>query len=225
MPSIAEIHTQLTAPGAPFEMVEADVCGLRLRTWKSAPPSLRAILDGSRLHGERTFLVYEDERWSFEEHWRAAAALARALVHDWGVRKGDRVAIAMRNFPEWSAAFWGAAAAGAVVVPLNAWWTGDELEYGLADSGSVVAFCDAERAERIAPFRKALPLRAVVVAKGEAAAGERRFEDLVAGPAPTSPSPTSPSLPTTTPPSSTPRAPRAGRRGPSAPTATCAPTW
>ena len=49
----------------------------------------------------------------------------------------------MRNFPEWSMAFWAAAAAGAVVVPLNAWWTGAELEYGLEDSGSAVLFADA----------------------------------------------------------------------------------
>ncbi len=82
------------------------------------------------------------------------------------MRKGDRVAIAMRNFPEWSIAFWAAAAAGAVVVPLNAWWTGPELEYGLSDSGSVVAFVDDERHERLTEHYAALPdLRSVIVAK------------------------------------------------------------
>ena len=107
----------------------------------------------SRAHGDAAFLVYEDERTTFEEHFRAAAHLARHHCGTASVcENGDRVAIAMRNFPEWSVAFWAAAAAGAVVVPLNAWWTGEELHYGLADSGSQVLICDQERADRISPY-------------------------------------------------------------------------
>ena len=79
--------------------------------------------------------------------------------------QGDRVAIIMRNLPEWVMAFWGAALAGAIVVPLNAWWSGEELRYGLEDSGSKVAFVDTERAERIRPFLGGLDgLGAMVVA-------------------------------------------------------------
>src|SRR5262249_24549833 len=77
-----------------------------------------------------------------------------------------RVAIAMRNYPEWSVAFWGAAAAGAIVVPLNAWWTGEELHYGLADSGTSVLICDGQRAERVADYLTYLPeLRTTIVAR------------------------------------------------------------
>src|SRR5690606_40176346 len=104
----------------------------------------------ARLHGDATFLVYEDDRLSFADHFARAAAFARFLADRCGVVKGDRVAIAMRNYPEWSVAFFGAAVAGAVVVPLNAWWTAAELEYGLADSGARVLVADAERAERLA---------------------------------------------------------------------------
>ena len=165
-PSNADIAKLLTGPGAPFEIAEADVLGRRLRVWKNAMPSLRALLDISRLHGDKAFLVYEDERFTFEEHWRAAAAVGRVLVERFGVAKGDRVAIAMRNFPEWPMAFFGATAVGAVAVPLNAWWTGEELEYGLRDSGACVLFCDAERATRVAPHLEALPdLRHVVVVR------------------------------------------------------------
>ncbi len=134
-PSIAEVHAALTAPGQMFEMEEVVIRGVPTRTWKLAPPSLRAVLEQSRAHGDLTFLVYEDDTLTFRHHFAAAATLAHRLIDDFGVRKGDRVAIAMRNFPEWSIAFWGAAAAGAVIVPLNAWWTGPELEYGLSDSG------------------------------------------------------------------------------------------
>jgi long-chain acyl-CoA synthetase len=182
-PSIAEIHALLTGPGAPFEIVEAEVRGLKMRVWKGAPPSLREVLLASRAHGDAPFLVYEDERVGFEAHFRAAAHLARRLVDELGVRKGDRVAIAMRNLPEWSLAFWAATAAGAVAVPLNAWWTGDELAYGLSDSGATVLFCDPARAERVAPELGGLGLRHLIVARArETPAVGRRFEDVLGVP-------------------------------------------
>ena len=155
-PSVAETNAALTAPGQMFEMEEVSIRGLPYRVWKNAPPSLRTVLELSRGYGERTFLVYEDERTSFEEHFRQAATLAQRLIDHYGVTKGDRVAIAMRNFPEWAVAFWAAAATGAVVVPLNAWWTGPELEYGLADSGAKVLVADGQRLERLAPHLSGL---------------------------------------------------------------------
>jgi long-chain acyl-CoA synthetase len=182
IPSLAEVHARLTATGSLFEIEELSIRGVPTRVWKNAPRSLRAVLDSSRAHGDKVFLVYEDERVSFEEHYRRAAGLAKVLVDAWGVRKGDRVAIAMRNFPEWPLAFWAAAAAGAIVVPLNAWWKGEELEYGLADSGARVLFCDAERAHRLAPhFAKLATLERVVVARDEVGpvAGQLRFEDVL----------------------------------------------
>lgn len=166
-PSIAEIHAKLTAPGELLEMAEVEIRGVRTRVWKNAPPSLAAVLTLSRMHGDADFLVYEDDRWTFERHFRASAHLARVLRDRYGVKKGDRVAIAMRNFPEWSVAFWAATAAGAVVVPLNAWWTGPELTYGLQDSGSTVLFCDAERLDRLIPELGELPGLVVISARDE----------------------------------------------------------
>jgi long-chain acyl-CoA synthetase len=179
--SIAEVHALLTAPGSPFEMDEAVVRGVPLRVWKAAPPSLRAVLESSRERGDELFLVYEDERISFARHVAVVATLARRMVEELGVRKGDRVAIAMRNFPEWSFAFWAATAAGGVAVPLNAWWTAAELEYGLQDSGSRVLFCDAERHDRLAPALASLGFDAVVVAKptGPLASEATAFEDVL----------------------------------------------
>src|SRR3954447_17095215 len=164
--TIAEATEVLTASGQIFEVADETVRGIPMKIWKNAPPSLRAVLEMSRGHGEQGFLVYEDERMTFEEHFRAAAHLANRLVDDYGVKKGDRVAIAMRNFPEWPIAFWAAAVAGAVVVPLNAWWTGEELAYGLTDSGARVLFADAEREERLQPHAGELgSLGAFIVAR------------------------------------------------------------
>jgi long-chain acyl-CoA synthetase len=146
--SIAQAHALLTGAGSPFEMETLIIRGVETRVWKNAPPSLRAVAQAGRAFGERIFLVHEDERVSFEAFFRAVAVLARRLAEE-GVAKGDRVAIIMRNVPEWPVAFYAAAALGAIVTPLNAWWTGPELEYGLSDSGAKVAIVDIERLERI----------------------------------------------------------------------------
>jgi long-chain acyl-CoA synthetase len=163
--SMAEANAALTAAGQLFEMEELDIRGVPTRIWKNAPSSLRAVLDMSLGHGDAVFLVYEDERTTFAEHYRIACTLAHRLRDTFGVQQGDRVAIIMRNLPEWVMAFWAATLAGAIVVPLNAWWSGEELRYGLEDSGSKVAFVDTERVERIRSFLGVLPdLGAVIVA-------------------------------------------------------------
>ena len=174
--TMSEATAALTAPGQMFEMGEIPIRGIPTRVWNNAPPTLRNVLELSRGHGDTTFLVYEDERMTFDHQFRAAAGLARTLAHDLGIAKGDRVAIAMRNYPDWVIAFWAAAGAGAVIVPLNAWWTGAELEYGLTDSGAKVLFADGERAERLAPHLPGLGLEAVVVARPESALAPGQVE-------------------------------------------------
>jgi len=154
--TIAQAHATLTAPGAPFEMETVVIRGLPVRTWKNAPPTLRAVFEAGRLHGDKVFLVLEDERVTFEQFARATLRLAAQLTSD-GVAKGDRVAIVARNLPEWPVAFFAASLVGAIVTPLNAWWTGAELEYGLADSGAKVLIADNERMGRIEAHLPALP--------------------------------------------------------------------
>ena len=163
--SIAQAHALLTAPGQPFEMEEVVIRGVPTRTWKNAPPTLRQVFQAGLAHGERTFLVYEGDRATFTTFGRAVVALAKEFLAQ-GVRKGDRVAIIMRNLPEWPVAFFAAAGVGAIVTPLNAWWTGPELEYGLTDSGAKIAVMDAERLDRLAEHLPKCPdLQRVYVAR------------------------------------------------------------
>ena len=135
-----------------------------------------------RAFAEREFLVYEDDRATYEAFARATLTLAHRLQAD-GVRKGDRVALIMRNLPEWPVVFWAGVLAGAIVTPLNAWWTGAELEYGLADSGTTIAFVDDERLERIAAHMDACPdLRRVYVSRLVEAPADprvRRLEEVI----------------------------------------------
>jgi acyl-CoA synthetase (AMP-forming)/AMP-acid ligase II len=181
--SIAEVDALLTAPGARFEMAEAVIRGVATRVWKNAPPSLPMLARFSRGHGDRLFTIYEQERVSFEASFRASAALAAELQRR-GVGKGDRVALAMVNLPEWPMAFFAITALGAIAVPLNAWWTGPELAYGLADSGAKALICDRGRWDRIATHRDSLPdLDDVLVTRCAAApAGATRLEDLIGPP-------------------------------------------
>jgi long-chain acyl-CoA synthetase len=147
--SIAQAHALLTAKGSPLEIETLTIRGVETRVWKNAPPSLRAEVEAGRAYGpDRIFLVYEDERVSFEAFYRAVAALMVELQAA-GLRPGDRAALVMRNLPEWPVAFYAAVSLGAIVAPLNAWWTGPELEYGLTDCGAKMLIVDSERYNRL----------------------------------------------------------------------------
>ena len=170
--SLAECEAILCAPGARFEYETIPICGVPTRVWKNAPENLAVLARIGRTHGNATFLIYEDERVSYEAWFRAVAAFGRHL-QSLGVQKGDRVALAMRNLPEWPVVFFAAVTIGAICVPLNAWWTGQELAYGLVHSGAKVLVCDGERLDRIMPHRGELPELAHVIAS--------RRDDLPAG--------------------------------------------
>ncbi|WP_195908377.1 class I adenylate-forming enzyme family protein [Novosphingobium sp. Gsoil 351] len=182
--SMAAAEALLCAEDAPFAITTATIRGVPTRVWKSALPSLAALARAGSAHGDKTFLVYEDERVSFAGWYRAVAALAHHL-RDLGVGKGDRVALAMRNFPEWPVAFFAITAIGAICVPLNAWWTGAELAYGLSDPGVKLLICDAERLQRIAPHRGDLSaLKHVLVSRwnDDLPPGNARLEDAIGTP-------------------------------------------
>jgi long-chain acyl-CoA synthetase len=137
----------LTGPGGDFEIVEADVLGNRLRVYKNAPPSVREVWLSTLQYADRDYLVYQDERWTYADAHRDVNAIA-AWMFAQGVRPGDRVAVAMRNYPEWLLIYWACVSTGIAVVGMNAWWTAEEMEYALKDSEPKILFADAERLER-----------------------------------------------------------------------------
>jgi long-chain acyl-CoA synthetase len=150
-----------TGPGRPHELVDAVIGGRALRIFKHAPVSMRALYEDTAT--ELPFLSYGDERWSFAQAWAAAARIGHVLVHGCGVKRGERVAIAMRNYPEWVLAFTAITAIGAVAVGMNAHWQADELAFALADCDARAVFADAERLQRLAecPPRPDLQVLAV----------------------------------------------------------------
>jgi long-chain acyl-CoA synthetase len=183
MPTRDEIVAQLTAAG-PLEITEDTSQGYPLRVFKNAPESLRAVLISTRQYGERPFLIYEDEVLTYRQHFEQVAALA-ARLRTAGVGKGDRVAIGMRNYPEWSLSWWACQAIGAIAVALNAWWTGPEMAFALKDSLPAALLIDGERLERLEPLLPGLDFKLLLVARrgGAGAAGED-FASAVANPLP-----------------------------------------
>jgi len=142
---VHETLARLTAPGAPFEVTEREVGGVAYRAYTHAAATLPEVLALGRTHGDNDFLVFDGQRWSFNRYFAAVDALAAALQHDHKIVAGDRIAIAMRNCPEWLIVFAAAAQAGAVVVPINSWGSAEELQFTLKNSGAVLLAADAPR--------------------------------------------------------------------------------
>lgn len=184
--SIAEANALLTAPDGRFPMKQIVVNGEEYSVFEGLPETFADLFAATAKYAGREYLVYEDERVTFDAFRRAAAALARHLAGQ-GVNKGDRVAIVMRNLPEWFIAYYGAALAGAIVTPLNGWWTGPELEFALVDSGASVAIVDDRQMASILPHLDACPaLKRVLVTRheGPLPADSRlfRLEDVIGVP-------------------------------------------
>ena len=140
-----EANAAVTGPGQIFELIDAEVLGVKTRVFKNSPAHLGQLFAGSRAHGDKPFLVYENETFTFTQAMDRIDALASLLVNTYGVKKGDRVAVAMRNFPEWVMSFASIISVGAINVSMNSWWTEDEMDFALEDSGATVLICDQQR--------------------------------------------------------------------------------
>lgn len=174
-----EAATQVTATGERFQTGEIEVQGVRYTAFTAVPETLRDLFDLTRGYGEATFLVYEDERYTFDEVYARADGIAAALQSRYGVTKGDRVAIAMRNYPEWIMTYLGALSVGAVVVSMNAWWTTEELDFGLEDCGASVLVADPDRVTRTREATERLGIATVGVRLGGTAPDRvDRWEDV-----------------------------------------------
>ena len=175
-----EANTAVTGPGQIFELIDGEVRGVKMKVFKNAPAHLGQVFAGSRGHGDKTFLVYEDEIITFAQAADRIDALASLLVNTYGVKKGDRVAVAMRNFPEWVMSFAAIISVGAINVSMNSWWTEDEMEFALEDSGATVLICDQPRFDIGAASCVKKNIRVLVVrAEKPLPTGVDKWEDVL----------------------------------------------
>ena len=183
--TLTEAHARLTAPGAPFEVATADVRGIAMTVWRHVPATAAEAFAAARAFGPREFLVLGEERITYDGFARAVLKLS-ALLRERGLEKGDRVALAMRNLPEWPVVFLAGLLAGAIMVPLNARWTGAELAYGILDSGARFVFAYGERLSRLMHVAADLPPGVEQVFVTRAASvppGVTALEDVTGAPA------------------------------------------
>jgi long-chain acyl-CoA synthetase len=164
---------QLTGEGAPWELTTQTLAGVEYKAYKDAPGTLVDLFAPAAAHGDKEALVYEDERWTFTQLLQQAASIGHQLLHELKLQRGDRVAIAMRNYPEWLSTFIGITSCGLVAVPLNSWGRKEELEYGLTDSGASVVFCDQQRYAFIASDLDSLGVEAIVARHDQTLSGPR----------------------------------------------------
>ncbi len=163
-----------------FKVTEAEIRGNSYRVFENAPASVAGIFAyAAAAHGDKEFLVFQDERISYAELWSRACRLAHALKDELNVAQGDRVAIAMRNYPEWCVSYMAIIALGAVAVPLNAWWKTDELKYALEDCDAKIVVGDGKRLGFIHSFKDELGLT-LILAREEAEGADHHLSGLLA---------------------------------------------
>jgi len=165
--SVAQANAALSGPGSPLALEQTEIDGISFDTYAEAPPHMRALFQaGHAGFAMRDFLIYQDERVTYDAMARAVAHFAKALEDTYGLRKGDRMAVIMRNYPQWPVAFFAGLSLGVIVTPMNSWWTGEELEYGLNDSGAKVAVVDPQIYDRVSEHWPNMPdLEAMIIAR------------------------------------------------------------
>ncbi len=169
-PEEAVAHITKTEPA--FALHEVTIRGSKVSAFKNIPGTVPALLAaGWERHGNGSldYLSYEGETLTYAQFTVEVYRLAHAMQDRLGLGQGDRVAIAMRNYPELLTLVLAISSIGGVVVFLNAWWTTKELEYALTDSGVKTVFADGPRMERLRPLagRHSLTLIGVRDAEGQ----------------------------------------------------------
>ena len=177
---------RLLAEDPLFAVGEAAIRGLSYRVFKNAPPSLVGLFMYGTQHGEKDFIVYEGETMSFLETWRRACRFADALKTKFAVSKGDRIGLAMRNYPEWCVSYMAIISLGAVVVPLNAWWKTEEFDFALKDCGARLIIVDGKRLDYLKPLKKDLGLT-FILTRDKADGADHSFDDILASSETTTP--------------------------------------
>ena len=158
-----EVVGGLTAREQPFEVNTVQLAGVEYLNFATLPANLGQYFLVMLQHAQKDFAVYLDERYTFAQGYQHSCEFGAALVQRYALVKGDRVAILSRNNPQWMMAFIGITAVGGVAVPMNAWWTTEELDYGFADSGAKIVVADRARVERLAPIIKKHGLQIITI--------------------------------------------------------------
>ena len=171
----------LTEPGCDFELTQCSIDNIDYTIYKNAPQTLQEVYFAATAHGESEFLIYQGERWTFNTFFQQAWSLADALRTKHHIAAGDRVGIAMRNYPEWLSAFVAITSIGAVAVPINSWGNARDLLFAARDSECKTVFCDQQRHTLMAAGLAESNINAVIARSSASSAikSEQTLEDFI----------------------------------------------
>ena len=172
-----ELVKEMTKEGL-FQLEKVNIRNNEYFVYANAPKTLKEYFEFGLVHGEWEFLVYENERYTFDKVYKLAAGMAHKLIDEYGIKKGDSVAFSMRNYPEWIITYIATTCIGALAVPLNSWWKRDELEYGITHSDSKIFIGDRERLKEIEGLIAEVP-RIAVRTEGFLPDNALAFEEII----------------------------------------------
>ncbi|MAO40515.1 MAG: long-chain fatty acid--CoA ligase [Pseudohongiella sp.] len=177
---LRDIVIALKSPESDLATTTKVINGIELNVFAKVPENLRGVYKLGLEAADKDFLVYEDERFTFAQSLHTAEAMSQVLLRRYGIKKGDRVAVCSRNYPEWCLAYMAITMIGAIVVPMNSWWQSNELVYGIKDSGTRVLFADQERIDQLLPVIDQVDVEVIAIKPGKPDPRFPEFHDLVA---------------------------------------------
>ncbi|WP_237133551.1 class I adenylate-forming enzyme family protein [Pseudohongiella sp. O18] len=177
---LRDIVIALKSPESDLATTTKVINGIELNVFAKVPDNLRGVYKLGLEAADKDFLVYEDERFTFAQSLHTAEAMSQVLLRRYGIKKGDRVAVCSRNYPEWCLAYMAITMIGAIVVPMNSWWQSNELVYGIKDSGTRVLFADQERIDQLLPVIDQVDVEVIAIKPSKPDPRFPEFHDLVA---------------------------------------------
>ncbi len=122
---------------------------------------LASLLEDAAVWADRTHLVQGDRRLTYTDVFARIDATA-AVLHERGVRPGDRLLLLAPNSPEWIVTQWAGIRLGAVVALGNGWWSEPEIAHAIGLLSPALVVADARRGSRLPSGTPALDIADLV---------------------------------------------------------------
>lgn len=175
---LKDIVINMRDPAGPLGVKTVTIDGIEQTVFANVPQNLREVYRLGLNAADKDFLVYENDRYTFAQTLAVAENIAQALINQYGISKGDRVAVCSRNNPEWCMAYMAVTMIGGIVVPMNSWWQSSELVYGLKDSGARVLFADQERINQLLAVQDDINVSIIAIKPDAGTSGFPEFHAL-----------------------------------------------
>lgn len=176
--NVAEVNAVLCRSGTLHELENRLIDGRVLRVYKNLYPSLRTFwLWAVNTHKNKTYIVFESERYTYQEAFQLSLKWAAIFRDVYGICKGDRVALCSVNSSQYIVAFWACHLLGAVSVLVNSMLSLDPLLHCLKIADCKLVLLDSKRADLLEPVISSIGSRFAVL-RGKEGKGKWKSMDV-----------------------------------------------